>query len=215
MQDHYQVARKRMIEEQLLPGGVSDKHVLSVMGHLQRHRFVDVGMQDQAYLDRPLKIGHNQTISQPLIVGLMTQALQLKKTDRVLELGTGCGYQTAILSELAKEVFSIERIAALSLRARKTLYRLAYQNIHLKVGDGTLGWPEKAPFDAILVTAASPEIPKPLKEELNEGGRLVIPVGGEWEQQLLLIQKIKGECKEEILSGCRFVKLIGDYGWDK
>ena len=202
-----------MVEEQLIPGGVSDPKLLAVMGRVPRHRFVETGLEDQAYLDRPLTIGEGQTISQPLIVGIMTQALELKGTEKVLEIGTGCGYQTAVLAELCKEVYSIERLQDLSLRARKILYRLGTKNVHLKIGDGSRGWPEKGPFDAIIVTAASPEFPQPLKEQLAVGGRLVIPVGSEEVQKLFLIQRNNDHFETRIVTECRFVKLVGEYGW--
>ena len=209
----YRVARKRMVEEQLLPGGVRDPKVLKVMGTLPRHLFVEKGMQDQSYMDRPMTIGQGQTISQPLIVGIMTQALELKGSEKVLEIGTGCGYQTAILSKLAKKVFTIERIQSLSLRARKQLYRMSANNVEFRMGDGTLGWPEEAPFDAIIVTASGPEIPVALKTQLTDGGRMVIPVGSEESQKLCLVRRTGDEWTTEVLSGCRFVKLIGKEGW--
>lgn len=209
----YRVARKRMVEEQLIPGGVRDPKVLKVMGMIPRHRFVEKGMADQAYLDRPGTIGSGQTISQPLIVGIMTQALALKGTERVLEIGTGSGYQTAILSQLAKKVYTVERISSLSLTARKILYRLAVGNVEFKIGDGTLGWPEEAPFDAIIVTAAGPEVPEALKSQLTDKGRLVIPIGPEASQKLCLCLKKGEQWHHEILSDCRFVKLIGKEGW--
>jgi len=187
----YRVARKRMVEEQLIAGGVRDPRVLKVMQVIPRHRFVEKGLEDQAYLDRPLTIGSGQTISQPLIVGMMTQALELKGTEKVLEIGTGSGYQTAILAELAKKIYTIERIPSLSLKARKILYRLGYYNVEFKISDGTLGWPEDAPFDAIIVTAAGPEIPHALKSQLTTGGRLVIPVGSSESQKLCVVKREK------------------------
>lgn len=209
----YRVARKRMVEEQLIPGGVRDPRILKAMRAVPRHRFVDKGLEDQAYLDRPITIGSGQTISQPLIVGMMTQALELKGDEKVLEIGTGSGYQAAILAELAKKVYTIERIAALSLKARKILYRLGYNNVEFKIGDGTLGLPEEAPFDAILVTAAGPEIPLTLKSQLTEGGRLVIPVGSAEVQKLCFVKREKDKWTTSILSECRFVKLVGKEGW--
>lgn len=202
-----------MVEEQLKPGGVRDPRVLKVMGQAPRHRFVEKGLEDQAYLDRPIHIGEGQTISQPLIVGIMTQNLQLKGTEQVLEIGTGSGYQTYILSKLAKEIFTIERVPSLSLRARKILYRLGCNNISFKIGDGTLGWMEKSPFDVILVTAGSPEIPKALQEQMQEGGRMIIPVGPLERQELLLLTREKDQWNKEVLSECRFVKLVGEEGW--
>ncbi len=202
-----------MVEEQLIPGGVKDPKVLSVLGETPRHLFVPKGLEDQAYLDRPLHIGEGQTISQPLIVGLMTQALELKGDEKVLEVGTGSGYQSAILAKLAKEVYTIERISSLSLRARKVIYRLGYNNIFFKIGDGTLGWEEKGPFDGMLVTAAGPKIPEDLKNQMADGGRMVIPIGGEESQQLVLLRRGDNRWSETFLSECRFVKLVGKEGW--
>ena len=202
-----------MVQEQLIPGGVKDPKVLHVMGTIPRHLFIEKGLQDQAYLDRPMTIGSGQTISQPLIVGLMTQTLELKGNERVLEIGTGSGYQTAILSKLAKKIYTMERIQTLSVVARKLLYRMSYNNIEFKIGDGTLGWPEEGPFDAIIVTAAGPEIPLPLKSQLTEGGRMVIPVGSTEEQKLCRVVRKGEEWITTVLSGCRFVKLIGKEGW--
>jgi len=204
-----------MVAEQLIPGGVSDVRVLEVMAQIPRHCFVPQGFEAQSYLDRPTAIGEAQTISQPLIVGLMTQALRLKGTEKILEIGTGSGYQTAILGKLAKKVYSVERLPNLSNRARKILYQLNYKNIQLRIGDGTLGWPEEGPFDAILVTAASPQMPSPLKEQLVEGGRLIIPVGSEEEQELVEVTRTEKGFSEKVLSDCRFVKLVGEHGWSK
>lgn len=203
-----------MVEEQLKPGGVKDPRVLEVMGRIPRHRFVEKGLEDQSYLDRPLKIGSGQTISQPLIVGMMTQALGLTGREKVLEVGTGSGYQAAILAELAKNVYTIERLRALSVGARKILYRLGYNNVEFKIGDGTLGWPEEAPFDAIVVTASGPEVPPALKEQMADGSRMVIPVGAYELQKLCLITRRKEEWIMEVLSECRFVKLVGKEGWE-
>lgn len=212
-QQDYQIARKRMVEQQLIPGGVTDSRVIAAMSKIPRHLFVAEAMAGQAYSDHPLHIGQGQTISQPIIVGLMTQALQLKGHERVLDIGTGSGYQAAILCELAKEVYSIERIPTISHKARRVLYDLAYVNFHLRIGDGTLGWPEAAPFDAITVAAGGPSIPKSLLNQLAEGGRCVIPVGGAETQQLLLLIRRGQTIERQVLSECRFVKLIGDQGW--
>ena len=176
--DPYEVARRRMVAEQIIPGGVRDSRVLDAMGKVWRHAFVSPGMEDQSYQDRPLQIGFGQTISQPLMVALMTEALVLAGHERILEIGTGSGYQAAILAELAGTVYTIERISELSIRARKALYRLRYENIKLRIGDGTLGWPEEAPFDGIVVTAGAPIVPEALLAQLVDGGRLVIPVPG-------------------------------------
>ncbi len=211
--DIYTRARKTMIETQLLPRGIKDERVISAMLKVPRHLFVDEALVPQAYSDYPLPIGEGQTISQPFMVAFMTEALQLKGTERVLEIGTGSGYQTAVLAELAQKVYSIERLSSIANRARRLLDRLGYPNIVIKVGDGTLGWPEEAPFDAILVTAGAPDIPPPYIEQLAEGGRLVIPVGGEVVQELVRITKSGNRIRRENLGGCRFVRLIGRYGW--
>ncbi len=209
----YSIARKKMVQEQLLARGITDPRVIEVMGRIPRHEFVDEGLASQAYLDHPLNIGLKQTISQPYIVGFMTESLQLKGHERVLEIGTGSGYQTVLLAELCRQVYSIERITTLSNRARRIFYKLGYSNIILRIGDGTLGWPEEAPFDAILVTAGSPQIPRPYMDQLSEGGTLVIPRGNEASQDLVRIRKKNGKFQEEILSECRFVKLYGEHGW--
>lgn len=212
---HYEIARRKMVEGQLLARGLCDPRVIEVMGRIPRDEFVDPGMAAQAYEDHPLNLGFKQTISQPYMVGLMTEALQLTGGERVLEIGTGSGYQTAVLCELAKQVYSIERIKDLSNRARKTLYRLGYVNFELRIGDGTEGWREEAPFDAILVSAAAPTIPETYRRQLKPGGRLVIPVGVEETQQLVRVTKEKGKFNEAWLSGCRFVRLYGRYGWQE
>lgn len=209
----FTIARKKMIEEQLRTRGIRDVHVLEVMGRVPRHEFVDPGLASQAYLDRPLNIGCKQTISQPAIVGLMTESLRLKRTEKILEIGTGSGYQTAILAELCCHVYSIERISTLSNRARQTLYRLGYVNITLRIGDGTLGWSEEAPFDRILVTAAAPEMVATYLDQLGEGGILVMPRGTEAVQELVRVTKKGKKVVEENLGECRFVKLYGQYGW--
>ncbi len=211
--DLYTVGRRRMVTEQLIPGGIRDPRVLEVMGMVPRHEFVSPGMEDQAYLDRPLPIGLGQTISQPLMVAIMTEAMALKGDERVLEIGTGSGYQAAILAELCKEVYTIERIRDLSIRARKILYKLGYKNIKHRIGDGTLGWLEEAPYDGIMVTAGAPYVPEALQDQLSEGGRLVIPVGGEAVQQLDVITRKGGEFHTHSVTACRFVKLVGKNGW--
>lgn len=211
--DPYEVARRRMLAEQIVPGGVRDARVIEAMGKVLRHAFVNPGMEDQAYLDRPLPIGFGQTISQPLMVALMTEALSLTGRERVLEIGTGSGYQAAVLAELVREVLTIERITELSIRARKIQYRLRYRNIRYRIGDGTMGWPEEAPFDGIVVTAGAPVIPEGIIGQLAEGGRLVIPVGGEDLQYLEVIERQGGEVRKKTVTACRFVKLIGAQGW--
>ncbi|MBI2339052.1 MAG: protein-L-isoaspartate(D-aspartate) O-methyltransferase [Deltaproteobacteria bacterium] len=211
----FAVARRRMVEEQLMARGVRDPKVLEVMGRIPRHLFVEQALWDQAYGDYPVGIGEGQTISQPYIVALMTEALTLVGTEAVLEIGTGCGYQTAILAALSRQVYTIERIKGLAFNARKNLKELGYRNIILRVGDGTNGWPEAAPFDGILVAAGSPELPRPLFDQLKEGGRLVIPIGDEDEQYLARVTRRNGEPVVENLGGCRFVKLVGKFGWGK
>jgi protein-L-isoaspartate(D-aspartate) O-methyltransferase len=202
-----------MVETQLMRRGISDPRVLAAMLKAPRHRFIPAALWDQAYGDYPLSIGEDQTISQPYIVALMTEILEVKDTDRILEIGTGSGYQSAILAELAAQVYTIDRIASLSNLAQKVLEELGYKNIHLRVGDGTLGWPEEMPFDGIMVTAGAPEIPRPLTEQLALGGRLVIPVGDQYSQTLTCIRKTQEGLKLEYHGGCRFVRLIGQHGW--
>ncbi len=193
--------------------GISDKNVLEVMRRIPRHLFIPNALWDQAYVDHPVPIDCGQTISQPYIVALMTQALQLTKSDRVLEIGTGSGYQTAILAELAQHVYTIERFPELSEKAQKLLKEAGYTNISFRVGDGTMGWPEEAPFEKIIVTAAAPDVPRPLIEQLAEGGRLVIPVGGRQLQTLLQITKEGEKLRREELCACSFLPLIGREGW--
>jgi len=213
MIDHYKIARQRMVEGQLIPRGIKDNRVLDAMRKVPRHLFVDEAFYGQAYGDFPLPIGEEQTISQPFMVAVMTEALELKDDERVLELGTGSGYQTAILAELCHKVFTMERISSLAGRARKVLDKLGYGNVVVRIGDGTLGWKEEALFDAIIVTAGAPEIPQPLIEQLKTGGRLVIPVGGEFMQSLIRVRKTENGVEKEDMGGCRFVKLIGEHGW--
>ncbi len=214
-QGKYAVARRRMLTEQLIPGGIKDETVLKAMGKVHREAFVDKGMMNQAYEDRPLQIGQGQTISQPWIVAKMTEILQLTGTEKVLEIGTGSGYQAAILAELAKEVYTIERLSTLSIRARQALNRLNYTNIFFKIGDGTLGWPEKGPYDGILVTAGAPVLPEALCQQLNDGGTLVVPVGNQAIQRLTIIKRVGNNFRQQELTSCRFVKLIGKQGWQK
>jgi protein-L-isoaspartate(D-aspartate) O-methyltransferase len=215
--DRYVKKRTRMVDSQIRSRGIGDQRVLKVMETIPRHLFVDEALRDQAYNDNPLPIDERQTISQPYIVALMTEALNLKGNEKVLELGTGSGYQTAILAELAERVFSIERIASLASGARKILDSLNYYNVAIRVGDGTYGWKEESPFDAITVTAGAPDIPKTLVEQLVVGGRLVIPIGGRHSQALIKLTRLSediNDVKKENLGGCRFVDLIGDHGWE-
>lgn len=210
----FAIARERMVADQLRARGITDPRVLTAMGRVPRHRFVEEALVGRAYGDYPLPIGEKQTISQPYMVALMTQALELGGGERVLEVGTGSGYQTAVLAEMAGKVYSIERIRTLAERARAMLEELGYYNVLIRVGDGTLGWREEAPFDAVLVTAAAPEVPGPLVEQLKPGGRLVIPVGGTTAQVLKsLVKEPDGTVRESELVGCVFVKLVGEQGW--
>jgi protein-L-isoaspartate(D-aspartate) O-methyltransferase len=214
--DRYAKQRKKMVDSQIRSRGIRDERVLRAMEKIPRHLFIDEGLIDQAYNDNPLPIGEKQTISQPYIVAIMTEALELKGHEKVLELGTGSGYQAAILAELADRVFTIERIAALAQKARKLLESLNYYNVVIRVGDGTYGWREESPFDAIVVSAGSPSIPRTLVEQLAVGGRLVIPVGGRYSQSLIKLTRLSenpDDVKKEDLGGCRFVNLIGEHGW--
>jgi protein-L-isoaspartate(D-aspartate) O-methyltransferase len=209
----YHLARKRMVAEHLASRDIADPAVLRALGKVPRHLFVDEALRDRAYGDYPLPIGLDQTISQPYIVAAMTQALQLTGDEKVLEIGTGSGYQTAVLAEIADRVFSVERVAALHRRARALLERLGYHRVVLLNGDGTLGWKEHAPYDAIIVTAGAPHVPASLVAQLTEGGRLVIPVGERTVQSLLRITHHAAGDRTEDLGGVMFVSLIGEEGW--
>ncbi len=211
-ENFYVAARQRMIQEQLVARGIKDKKVLEVMSWVERHKFVPEALKRYAYEDTPLPIDKGQTISQPYIVALMTELLELKGDEKILEVGTGSGYQAAILAELAKEVYTIEIIDSLGKGAEERLKGLGYTNIKVKIGDGYYGWEEYAPFDAIIVTAAAEYIPQPLIEQLKVGGRLVIPVGDERMQKLLLVQKQPGDkLKEYEITGVLFVPLVGEH----
>jgi protein-L-isoaspartate(D-aspartate) O-methyltransferase len=207
-------ARQTMVDRHIKPRGIDDPQVLAALLKVPRHLFVEDALRGQAYGDYALPIGDKQTISQPYIVALMTAALQLKKDDRVLEIGTGSGYQTAVLAQLVSRIFSIERLPLLARRARKILDSIGCAHVQIRVGDGTLGWPEEAPFDAIIVTAGAPKMVEVYCRQLAPGGRLVIPVGGAGGQQLRRITRTTGEeYREEDLVDCRFVPLIGSGGW--
>lgn len=204
-----------MVEEQLIRRGISDKKVISAFLKIPREMFVPESLKEFAYEDGPLSIGEGQTISQPYIVALMTESLKLKGNEKVLEIGTGSGYQSAILAEIGCEVYSIERIEKLAKKAEIVLKKLGY-NVKIKIGDGTLGWEEYSPFDRIIVTAAAPEIPKTLLSQLSsEEGRMVIPVGDRFVQDLILIIKKKDKIEKINLGGCQFVPLIGEEGWSE
>ncbi|UCD70468.1 MAG: protein-L-isoaspartate(D-aspartate) O-methyltransferase [Syntrophobacterales bacterium] len=206
-------SRKRMVDEQIASRGIENVRLLDALNNIPRHLFVEEALQDQAYNDYPLPIGEKQTISQPYMVALMTEALELRGGERVLEIGTGSGYQAAILAELAEWVYSIERIRSLANRARKILCELNYYNIEIRVSDGTRGWKEKAPFQAITVTAGAPEVPQPLVDQLAVGGRLVVPIGDVFSQTLIRVIRTEEGIEREDLGGCHFVRLIGKYGW--
>jgi protein-L-isoaspartate(D-aspartate) O-methyltransferase len=214
MVSDYSLAREQMVRTQLIPRGIRDTRVLQAMKEVPRERFVPEPMKPFAYLDSPLAIGNFQTISQPYIVALMTEALELNGEDKTLEIGTGSGYQAAILAKLSKTVYTVERIASLSESAQKVLHELGYTNIYQNVSDGTLGWRENAPYDAIMVTAGSPDIPEPLISQLKEGGRLVVPIGDRVSQELIKIVRNGDSYYKESLGGVRFVNLIGEYGWN-
>jgi protein-L-isoaspartate(D-aspartate) O-methyltransferase len=210
---NYEGARQKMVDSQIRARDVRDPRVLDAIRKVPRHLFVEEALRDRAYLDKALPIGEKQTISQPYMVAVMTEALELGSRDRVLEIGTGSGYQTAVLAELAESVFSVERIGSFVPIARARLESLGYYNVLIKVGDGTIGWSEHAPYDAILVTAAAPEVPRPLLDQLALGGRLVVPFGPADTQMLVRIRRDEEGFHEEALGECRFVKLIGRHGW--
>ena len=213
--DQYGTGRERMVQEQLRGRDITDERVLAVMSEVPRHCFVDDAMRGRAYGDHPLPIGAGQTISQPYIVALMTQALGLTGIEKVLEIGTGSGYQAAVLSRLCNQVYTVERINSLLAGARKTFDKLRYYNIRAKLDDGTIGWPENGPYDAIIVTAGGPGIPEPLIEQLADPGRLIIPVGYQHVQDLQLLEKKEGQVEVMTLVSVRFVDLVGEHGWSK
>ena len=212
--DHMEVARRRMVEEQIKARGINDERLLDAMARVPRHMFVDKGLESQAYSDRALPIGEGQTISQPYMVAIMTASLELAGGEKVLEIGTGSGYQTAILAELAGKVFTMERLGKLTVKAKELLDQLGYQNVIVRVGDGTLGWKQFAPYDRILVTAGAPRIPLPLEEQLAEGGLLVVPVGNSVGQKLAIAAKKRGKLQVTSCCPCTFVPLVGKEGWN-
>jgi len=211
--DHLAEARARMVDEQIARRGVRDQRVLDAMRAVPRHEFILPATASQAYADRALAIEHGQTISQPYMVARMTEALSLPQHARVLEIGTGSGYQAAILGVIAAEVISVERHEPLASQARDRLVRLGYLNVRVIVGDGTRGWPEAAPYDGIVVTAGAPAVPEGLRHQLSDGGRLVIPVGNEFIQQLTVVTRRADEFVVQVTEGCSFVPLIGEHGW--
>lgn len=202
-----------MIEEQLIPRGIKNQKVLEAFYKIERHKFVPEELRNNAYADFPVPIGEGQTISQPYIVALMTQCLELTGEEKVLEIGTGSGYQTALLAELAKEVYSVERFENLAKKAQAIFTELGYANIKIKTGDGSLGWREESPFDRIIITAASPRIPLPLTEQLKENGKLILPLGESFSQVLTLVEKKQGKIESTPVCGCVFVPLVGKYGY--
>ena len=210
----FEYLRNRMVDEQLIPRGIKDQRVLSAMRKVPRHLFVEEALQERAYGDYALPIGDGQTISQPYMVGAMTEAMELQGDERVLEIGTGSGYQAAVLAELVGYVYSMERIATLAMRAKRLLDEIGYLNISIKVFNGTLGWKEECPFDRIIVTAGAPGIPVVLTEQLTVGGRLIIPVGDRYSQMLTKVIKTSEGVTTIPLFSCMFVPLIGELGWD-
>ena len=211
----YQRLREEMVRQQIEARGITDPAVRTAMRRVPRHLFVSEALRDQAYGDFPLPIGEQQTISQPYIVAEMTQALQLTREDRVLEIGTGSGYQAAILAEIAYRIYTIERIRALYLQVRRLFDELRLFNVVTRYGDGSKGWEEESPFDAIIVTAGAPRIPTTLVNQLAVGGRLVAPVGNPHSQELIKLVKDKTGIRQSNLGGCRFVKLVGEHGWQE
>ena len=209
----FEDARERMVERQLKARGLTDKRLLAAFRKVPRHAFVPSELQRDAYADHPLPIGSGQTISQPYIIALMVSRLRLQGHERVLEIGSGSGYQTAILAELALDVYSVERLPELLSGVKARLDALGYLNVHLATANGSMGWPEHAPYDAILVSAAAPEVPRPLVEQLNDPGRMVVPVGPATGQMLTEVEKRQGNVRQAGIAGCVFVPLLGHYGW--
>ena len=210
---NYESERKRMVDEQIVARGVMDQRVIAAMRKVQRHEFLPEAMRGMAYGDHALPLGEGQTISQPYMVAVMTELLDIKETDRVLEIGTGSGYQAAVLAELCEKVYTVERVKILADKARATLDRIGYKSVAIKVYDGTYGWKDMAPFDAIMVTAGAPDIPAPLVDQLREGGRIVIPVGERYGQVLVkAVKSAEGIITQKNIP-CIFVPLIGNHGW--
>ena len=213
--DKYAAIRNKMVETQIEARGINNASVLKAMRKVPRHLFISAEYGDDAYGDYPLPISYGQTISQPYIVALMSEALELKGEEKILEIGTGSGYQAAVLAELAERVFSIERFPALAYRANQILQKLGYQNVLIRVADGSLGWPDEAPFDGIMATAGTPKIPQPLVDQLSMGGRLVLPVGDRLSQELVLVERTPEGMRKTNLGGVRFVDLVGKWGWEE
>lgn len=212
LSDKYEKVRQRMVREQIIARGIKDQQVIQAMLNVKRHLFVPKNYERMAYEDRPLSIGEGQTISQPYIVALMTETLDLEKDMKVLEIGTGSGYQAAILAEIVDHVYTIEIIESLGLKAKNLLESMDYKNIEFKIGDGYKGWAEYAPFDAIIVTCAPSNIPKPLEDQLVEGGKMIIPLGGSITQELVLLEKKNGKLEKKVVAPVRFVPMIRNDG---
>lgn len=215
MTGRYETARERMVQDQLKSRDIKDPKVLQAMARVPRHLFIPEELRDRAYEDRPLPIGQDQTISQPYMVALMVEAMGLTGKERVLEVGTGSGYETAVLAELCAEVYSVERLERLAVRARSVIASLGYRNVFIFTGDGTLGLAKHAPYDAVVISAAAPCLPRPLLDQLGPGGCLVVPMGEEELQTLVRIRKTSEGLKEDYLGECHFVKLVGTYGWEE
>jgi protein-L-isoaspartate(D-aspartate) O-methyltransferase len=213
--DPYARERERMVDEQLVRRGITDARVIAAMRTIPRHLFVEEALRERAYGDHPLPIGEEQTISQPYIVALMTSLLQLAPHHKVLDVGTGSGYQAAVLAEIARRVCSIERLPRLAQRARALLEDLGYRNVWVRVGNGTLGWPDEAPFDRVIVAAGGPSVPPPLFEQLAEGGRMVLPLGDDLGQVLTVVEKEGGQMLRSDHGECKFVKLVGKFAWER
>ncbi|MBU0461923.1 MAG: protein-L-isoaspartate(D-aspartate) O-methyltransferase [Nanoarchaeota archaeon] len=213
--DAWAEKRKAMVEFQLIERGIKDVRVLEAMQTVPRHEFIPKEFISESYADHPLPVGEGQTISQPYMVALMTEALELKGKEKVLEVGTGSGYQAALLGKLARRVITIEKKEPLAEKAREALKKLGYENVEVVVEDGTEGYKKEAPFDAIIVTGGAPDIPSPLVDQLKEGGRIVIPIGNYWLQTLYKIKKVKGQFLKQELCDCMFVPLIGKFGWKR
>jgi len=210
----YEIARNRMVNDQIVRRGISDERVLAALRTVPRHLFVDQAFWPRAYSDHPLPIGHDQTISQPYIVAVMSQELSVDGTEKVLEIGTGSGYQAAVLAAIGCTVYTVERIPELSKLAGGIIHSLGLKNVYIRVGDGTLGWKEKAPFDRIIVTAGAPAVPDVLMAQLASPGRMVIPVGDRISQQLLVVSRNDQMIEKRYVTGCTFVPLVGELGWE-